>query len=108
MAGLTEYKRVTLGGRQGPSDPNFRVGVFGRDRYFAGGFHDSGFDVRFRDAGGNQVRHFIFYFGAGFGIGEWAANHGLYDAEGTKSGRNPDVALGWEGTKPWSQIRRQL
>jgi YD repeat-containing protein len=99
MAGLTEYTRVTLGGRQGPSDPNFRVGVFGRDRYFAGGFHDSGFDVRFRDAGGNQVRHFIFYFGAGFGIGEWAANHGLYDAEGTKSGRNPDVALGWEGTK---------
>ena len=98
MAGLTEFTRVTLGGREGPSNPNYRVGVFQRDRYFAGGFHDSGFDARFQD-GGNQVRHFIFYFGAGYGIGETTANAGLYDAEGTRSGRNADVALGWEGTK---------
>jgi hypothetical protein len=98
MAGLTEYTRIALGGREGPSDNKFRVGVLADDPHYPKGFKDSGFDVRFRD-GGNQVRHFIFYFGAGFGIGETLANEGLYDAEGTKDARNPDVALGWEGTK---------
>lgn len=97
MAGLTEFTRVSLGGTEGPSNRNFRVGVFRRDPHFGGGFGDSGFG-RFQD-GGNQVRHFIFYFGAGYGIGERLANEGLYAEEGTREGSNVDVALGWEGTK---------
>jgi YD repeat-containing protein len=99
MAGLTEYTAVTLGGRSGPSTPDFRVGVFRRDPHYGSGFADTGFDGRFTD-GSNQVRHFIFYFGAGYGIGETLANEGLYSEEGTRNGeRNPDIALGWEGTK---------
>jgi len=29
MSGLTEYTEVNFGGREGPSDPNYRVGVLG-------------------------------------------------------------------------------
>src|SRR5438309_10250999 len=34
MSGLTEYTEVNLGGREGPSDRNYRVGVFGNDPHY--------------------------------------------------------------------------
>jgi hypothetical protein len=97
MSGLTEYTRVALGGREGPSDSNYRVGVFTRDPHYGGGFGDSGFASHMQD-GSNQVRHFIFYLGAGWGVGSTLANQGLYRAEGTRDPRNPDVGLGQIGT----------
>jgi len=50
MAGLTEYTEVNLGGRAGPSDPNYRVGVFRRDPHYGGGFGYSGFATHFQDS----------------------------------------------------------
>lgn len=96
MAGLTEYTRVAFGGREGPSDPNYRVGVFRRDPHYGGGFGDSGFASG--QDGSNQVRHFTFYLGAGWGIGSTLANRGLYREEGTNDPRVPDVGLGQQGT----------
>ena len=97
MSGLTEYTAVTLGGREGPSNPNYRVGVFTNDTHYSGGFHDSGFSAAFQDRS-NQVRHFTFYLGAGWGIGSTLANRGLYSAEGTNNPQVPDVGLGLVGT----------
>jgi hypothetical protein len=97
MSGLTEYTQVNLGGREGPSDQNYRVGVFTRDPHYGGGFADTGFASGFRD-GSNQVRHFTFYLGAGWGIGSTLANRGLYRAEGTNNPQVPDVGLGLVGT----------
>lgn len=42
MAGLTEFTRVGIGGREGPTNLNFRVGVLSRDPHFGGGFGDAG------------------------------------------------------------------
>ena len=100
MSGLTEYTAVTLGGREGPSDPNYRVGVFRTnpsDPHYASGFGASGFIRGFQDPS-NQVRHFVFYLGAGYGIGSTLANRGLYRAEGTNNPQVPDVGLGLVGT----------
>jgi hypothetical protein len=97
MSGLTEYAEVNLGGRAGPSDPNYRVGVYKNDPHYGGGFGDSGFASHFQD-GSNQVRHFTFYLGAGYGIGSTLANRGLYRAEGTNDPRVADVGLGQVGT----------
>ncbi|HXM51494.1 MAG TPA: DUF4214 domain-containing protein [Pyrinomonadaceae bacterium] len=66
MAGLTEYTEVNFGGRDGPSNPDYRVGVFRKDSHYGGGFGDSGFAPHMQD-GSNQVRHFTFYLGAGWG-----------------------------------------
>jgi hypothetical protein len=96
MAGLTEYTLVAFGGREGPSDPNYRVGVFTRDPHYGGGFGDSGFASG--QDGSNQVRHFTFYLGSGWGIGSALANRGLYGAEGAHDPRVPDVGLGQQGT----------
>lgn len=96
MSGLTEYTEVNLGGREGPSDRNYRVGVFRNDPHYGGGFGDTGF-ASGQDSS-NQVRHFTFYLGAGYGIGSTLANRGLYRAEGTNDPRVPDVGLGQIGT----------
>lgn len=103
MAGLTEFTQVNLGGREGPSDLNYRVGVFRNDPHYDGGFGDSGFAAGFQD-GSNQVRHFTFYLGAGWGIGSTLANRGLYRAEGTNNPRVADVGLGLAGTDPGSRF----
>jgi len=96
MSGLTEYSEVNLGGRE-PSDPNYRVGVFTRDPHYGGGFGASGFAAQFVDPS-NQVRHFVGYLGAAWGIGETLANRALYNLEGTNNPNVPDVALGQVGT----------
>jgi hypothetical protein len=97
MAGLTEYTRVASGGREGPSNPNYRVGVFTHDTHYGGSFGDSGFSAGFQD-GSNQVRHFTFYLGAGWGIGSTLANQGLYREERTNNPQVADVGLGLAAT----------
>jgi YD repeat-containing protein len=97
MSGLTEYSAVNLGQLE-ESNRNFRVGVFRGgpqhgDPHFGGGFMDSGFAPAFQDHS-NQVRHFTFYLGAGWGIGNFFATRGLYESEGTDNPNDPDVALG--------------
>lgn len=99
MSGLTEFTRVALNGAEGPSKPEYRVGVFRRDPHFGRGFGDSGFIDAFRDGGGNQVRHFIAYLGVGYGMGSTLGNQGLYYQEGTSDVNDPDVALGLVGTE---------
>lgn len=96
MAGLTDWTAVNLGGREGPSDRNYRVGVYRSDPHYAGGFGDSGFARHFQDDS-NQVRHFVFYLGAGYGLPQTAARYGLHREEGTNNPRVADVGLGWVG-----------
>jgi hypothetical protein len=102
MAGLTEFSQVNLGGPE-PSNANYRVGVFRRDPHFGGSFGDSGFIPQFQD-GSNQVRHFVGYLGAGFGVGSTLANRGLYSQEGTENPRDPDVGLGLAATDQGSRF----
>jgi len=96
MAGLTEYSQVNLGGPE-PSHRDYRVGVFRNDPHFGGSFGASGFRAGFVDPS-NQVRHFVGYLGAGYGIGATLANQGLYSQEGTNNPNVPDVGLGLVAT----------
>lgn len=93
QAGLTETSGVA-----GTSDANYRVGVFSRDTYFGGGFHDGGFISMYQDRppGGNQVRHFVGWFAAGAFAGPRVARRELYRIERTNSMANADVALGMQ------------
>ena len=69
LGGLTEFSSVSLTGRT-PSDPNYRVGVFRapRDPYYANSFRDTGFAEQFA-YGTNEVRHFVGFLAAGYGLG---------------------------------------
>ncbi|MFY9556612.1 MAG: hypothetical protein WAV47_18015, partial [Blastocatellia bacterium] len=97
LGGLTEFSDIgPLGGRT-PSDPNYRVGVVRPDTYYENGFGARGFKAEFQQTGPgeNQVRHFAFYFAAGFKLGSAAARFGLSRSEDPYNANNPDVALGW-------------
>lgn len=92
LNGLTEFSSISRTGTN-PSDPNFRVGVFGNDPHYGGGFGASGFRVGFVDSS-NQVRHFVGFFAAGYMTDRAAARGMLAVNEGSYSSGNPDVALG--------------
>jgi len=95
---LTEYYYYGIGIFRENSSDYYRVGVRRSDRHYDGGFGQTGFSSQFLDrdpASQNQVRHFAFWFAVGFSPipGEIALAR-LYEAEGTSSMENPDVALG--------------
>ena len=91
---LTEFSSISITGQRTPSDPNYRVGVYTRDPYYGGGFHDTGFREEFRD-GSNQVRHFAGWFAAGYLFGDYGrVKNQLYQQEGTSDPHDADVGLG--------------
>ena len=97
LGGLTEFSDIGAFGGRPPSDPNYRVGVLRRDPYYERGFGTSGFKREFQDVppSDNQVRHFVFYFAAGFKLGGTASRYGLSRNENPYDASNPEVALGW-------------
>lgn len=90
LAGLTEFSSVGFTGTT-PSDPNYRVGVYGKPR-----FGTSGFKPEYQDyepGSENQVRHFVGFFAAGSSVGVPGGDVGVYLNEGTIRS-TPDVLLG--------------
>ena len=86
LNGLTELGSISLSGTT-RSDPNYQVGVFG----------STGFRPEFRDTtpgSGNQVRHFVGFFAAGYSVGIPLGAVAVYLNEGSISSSNADVALG--------------
>jgi len=98
LNGLTEIGGPFGQRLGGSSDPQYRVGVFKRDPYYADSFSDDGFLPLFQDPdpnSNNQVRHFVGWFAAGYYWGNNSITRGqLYHAKDTNDPENPDVALG--------------
>ena len=107
MAGLTEFTRVDLGGRQGPSDPNYRVGVLGTDRHYGPSFRGSGFRRGFQDDS-NQVRHFVAYLGAGWGVGSSLATIWVTPARRYAQQKNTRCRLRFNRNSARQPLQRRL
>jgi hypothetical protein len=96
LGGLTEFSAI-LPGTLPPSDPNYRVGVYVKDTYYASSFEGSGFLPQFikpDEPHSNRIRHFVAYLAAGQAAPDALARRALHNSEGTRDPRNPDVALG--------------
>ena len=90
-----------------PSDPNYRVGVYFKDPYYADSFRGSGFLSKFiklDEPYSNRVRHFVAYMAAGQEAPDWVARRALHNSEGTNDPRNPDVALGEAAIRVGSHV----
>jgi len=72
-------------------NPN-QIGGFGDPN---GTFNDTGFKIQYREAGSNQVDHFVAYLQAGYYLGYYPALAFLYSEEGNTD--NPDYRLGERG-----------
>jgi hypothetical protein len=96
LSTLTEYQWFYFRqpSSQPQSDPAFRVGIQPPE---LGGFADTGFKDEFKDTG-NQVRHFVASFAAGYIFGIPAADAVTWIRESLyRSGNQPDAALGYLG-----------